>query len=444
MHSRFGQTLPVRWRGPPDAKQNPVREAMVWYVASGLAAVVLVSLLGVWLFSRAGEAEAIRDAKDQTRIAAEGSVEPVLSDALVRGDPRALATLDRVVQERVLSDASIMRVKIWDRSGRVVYSDEPRLIGARYALSRNDLAEFKGRRVDAAVTNLSKPENRFERRFGRLLEVYMPIRTPSGRPLRYEAYYRSSFISARGRRIFRQFAPVMLGALILLALIQLPLAWQLARRVGKSQDERERLLNSAIEASDVERRRIARDLHDGVVQDLAGVSYSLSAAAEGAPAPFDAELREAAAETRQGIRQLRTLLVEIYPPELHRAGLAAALADLLTACEARGMETALDVDHEVELTREAEALFFRAAQEALRNVIKHAGATRIGVSVGRKNGRVQLLVEDNGRGFDPKRLDGTGHFGLRMLADLVRSSDGELEIDSTPGAGSRVSVEVAA
>ena len=444
MHSRLGQTLPVRWRGPPDAKQNPVREAMVWYVASGLAAVVLVSLLGVWLFSRAGEAEAIRDAKDQTRIAAEGSVEPVLSDALVRGDPRALATLDRVVQERVLSDASIMRVKIWDRSGRVVYSDEPRLIGARYALSRNVLAEFKGRRVDAAVTNLSKPENRFERRFGRLLEVYMPIRTPSGRPLRYEAYYRSSFISARGRRIFRQFAPVMLGALILLALIQLPLAWQLARRVGKSQDERERLLNSAIEASDVERRRIARDLHDGVVQDLAGVSYSLSAAAEGAPAPFDAELREAAAETRQGIRQLRTLLVEIYPPELHRAGLAAALADLLTACEARGMETALDVDHEVELTREAEALFFRAAQEALRNVIKHAGATRVGVSVGRKNGRVQLLVEDNGGGFDPKRLDGTGHFGLRMLADLVRSSDGELEIDSTPGAGSRVSVEVAA
>jgi two-component system, NarL family, sensor kinase len=417
---------------------------MVWYVASGLAAVVLVSLLGVWLFSRAGEAEAIRDAKDQTRIAAEGSVEPFLSDALVRGDPRALATLDRVVQERVLSDPSIMRVKIWDRSGRVVYSDEPRLIGARYALGRNDLAEFKGRRVDAAVTNLSKPENRFERRFGRLLEVYMPIRTPSGRPLRYEAYYRSSFISARGRRIFRQFAPVMLGALILLALIQLPLAWQLARRVGKSQDERERLLKSAIEASDVERRRIARDLHDGVVQDLAGVSYSLSAAAEGAPAPFDAELREAAAETRQGVRQLRSLLVEIYPPELHRAGLSAALADLLTACEARGMETALDVDHEVELTREAEALFFRAAQEALRNVIKHAGATRVGVRVGRKNGRVQLIVEDNGSAFDPKRLDGTGHFGLKMLADLARDSGGELEIDSTPGAGSRVSVEVAA
>jgi two-component system NarL family sensor kinase len=417
---------------------------VVWYVASGLVAVVLISLLGVWLFRRAGEAEAIRDAKDQTRIAAEGSIEPVLSDALVRGDPSALAALDRVVQERVLSDASIVRVKIWDRSGRVVYSDEPRLIGARYVLSQSDLAEFKGRQVDAAVTNLSKPENRFERRFGRLLEVYMPVRTPSGRPLRYEAYYRSAFISARARRIFRQFAPVMLGALVLLALIQFPLAWQLARRVRRTQDERERLLKRAIEASDVERRRIARDLHDGVVQDLAAVSYSLSAAAEGAPAPFDADLREAAAETRQGIRQLRTLLVEIYPPELHRAGLSAALADLLTASEARGIETTLEVDPEVELGREAEALLFRVAQEALRNVIKHAGATRVGVRVGRKNGRVQLFVEDDGRGFDPQHLDGNAHFGLRMLADLVRDSGGELKIDSTQGTGSRVSVEVAA
>jgi two-component system NarL family sensor kinase len=417
---------------------------VVRYIASGLVAVLAISVLGVWLFSRAGEDEAIRDAKDQTRIAAEGSVEPVLTDALLRGDPKALAAVDRVVQERVLSDASIARVKIWDRTGRVVYSDEPRLIGAQFDLSPADLAEFEGRRVDAEVTNLSKPENRFERGHGKLLEVYLPIETPSGRPLRYETYYRSSFVSARARRIFRHFAPVMLGALILLALAQLPLAWQLAGRVRKSQEERERLLNHAIEASNVERRRIARDLHDGVVQDLAAVTYSLSAAAEGAPAPFDAELREAAAETRHGIGQLRTLLVEIYPPELHRAGLASALGDLLAGCEARGIETHLDVDREVELSRDSEALFFRVAQEALRNVVKHAGATSVEVKVGRTKGRVQLLVEDDGCGFDPERAQDEGHFGLRILEDLVRDSGGELEIDSTPGAGSRVSVEVAA
>jgi two-component system NarL family sensor kinase len=428
----------------PKAGQDPVREAVLRYIASGLVAVVAISVLGVWLFSRAGEAEAIRDAKDQTRIAAEGSVEPVLTDGLVRGDPKAIEAVDRVVQERILSDASIARVKIWDQSGRVVYSDEPRLIGVRFHLSPADLAQFKSGRVDAEVTNLSKPENRFERGSGKLLEVYLPIATPGGQPLRYETYYKSSFISARGRRIFRHFAQVMLGALILLALIQLPLAWQLARRVRKSQQERERLLNHALDASNVERRRIARDLHDGVVQDLAAVSYSLSAAAEGAPAPFDAELREAAAETRHGIGQLRTLLVEIYPPELHRAGLAAALGDLLAGCEARGIKTRLDVDPDVELGRDSEALFFRVAQEALRNVVKHAGATNVEVKVGRANGRVQLLVEDDGAGFDLAQAQGNGHFGLRILEDLVRESGAELEIDSTPGTGSRISVEVAA
>jgi signal transduction histidine kinase len=424
-----------------------VREALARYAAIGLLAVVLISLLGVWLVRRAGEAEAIRDAKDQTRIAALGSVEPALSDGLLRGDPTAIAAVDRVVQERVLGDpfsrAAIARVKIWDRSGRVVYSDEPRLIGARYAMSPGDLAEFQNNEPDAAVSDLSKPENRFERRFGRLLEVYLPVETPSGRRLRYETYYRSSFISARGRRIFRQFAPVMLGALILLALIQLPLAWWLARRVRRGQEERERLLNRALEASDLERRRIARDLHDGVVQDLAAVSYSLSAAAEGAPAPFDSELREAAAETRHGIGQLRTLLVEIYPPELHRAGLAAALADLLGASEARGVETSLEVEDELRLDPDTEALFFRVAQEALRNVTKHADAKHVRVEVGAENGRARLVVEDDGRGFRPGQSGDGEHFGLRMLGDLARDAGGELEIASTPGRGSRVSVEVA-
>lgn len=125
----------VSWPRRPTAGRNPVRDAVTWYLVSALVAVVVISLVGVWLFRRAGEAEAIRDAKDQARIAAEGSIALLLSDAVLRGEASALAELGRVVQERVLSDPSIVRVKVWDRSGRVVYSDEPRLIGARYGLS---------------------------------------------------------------------------------------------------------------------------------------------------------------------------------------------------------------------------------------------------------------------------------------------------------------------
>ncbi len=424
---------------------SPVREAMTRYVAIGLATIALISVVGVWLFHRAGQAEAIRDAKDQTRLAAQGSVEPVLSDGLLRGQPSAIDAVDRVIQERVLSrpDDAIARVKIWEPSGRIVYSDKPALIGKRYPLGAEEREAFENGRVTAEVSDLSKPENRYERGMGKLLEVYLPIRTPSGRPLLYETYYRSSFISARAGRIFRQFAPVMIGALILLALIQLPLAWWLAQRIQRGQDERERLLKRAIDASDVERRRIARDLHDGVVQDLAAVSYSLAAAAEGAPAPYDRDLRTAAVETRHGIGQLRTLLVEIYPPELQRAGLSAALTDLLGAAEGRGLDTSLDVDPGLRLEPETEALFFRIAQEAVRNTVKHAGAESVRVQVAATEAGARLSVEDDGGGFDPSAVGDDGHFGLRGIEDIAHDAGAELEIDATPGAGTRVVVAVA-
>jgi two-component system, NarL family, sensor kinase len=413
-----------------------VLQAVARYIASALVAVVLISVLAVWLARRAGKAEAIRDAKDQTQIVAQGTIEPALSDGLLKGKATSLAQIDDVVRNRVRSDESIVRVKIWDRSGRIVYSDEPQLIGARYP-SNTEAEEFGLKKPEAEVSDLSKPENRYERRLGRLLEVYYTVHTPNGTPLRYETYYRSSFVSARASRIFREFLPVMLGALILLALTQLPLAWRLARRVQRGRVERERLLTRAIEAQDVERRRIARDLHDGVVQDLAAVSYSLAATAEGAPDPFASELRKAAAETRHGIGQLRSLLVEIYPPELHRAGLEAALADLLGSAQARGLETELEVEP-ARLARDTEALFFRVAQEALRNVNKHAHARHVAVRVH----RASLVVEDDGWGFDPTTPQSDGHFGLRILEDLVREGGGTLEIDSEPGRGARVTVEV--
>jgi two-component system, NarL family, sensor kinase len=423
------------WRRQ-SAGGDPVLQAVARYIASALVAVVLISVLAVWLARRAGKAEAIRDAKDQTQIVAQGTIEPALSDGLLKGKATSLAQIDDVVRNRVRSDESIVRVKIWDRSGRIVYSDEPQLIGARYP-SNTEAEEFGLKKPEAEVSDLSKPENRYERRLGRLLEVYYTVHTPNGTPLRYETYYRSSFVSARASRIFREFLPVMLGALILLALTQLPLAWRLARRVQRGRVERERLLTRAIEAQDVERRRIARDLHDGVVQDLAAVSYSLAATAEGAPDPFASELRKAAAETRHGIGQLRSLLVEIYPPELHRAGLEAALADLLGSAQARGLETELEVEP-ARLARDTEALFFRVAQEALRNVNKHAHARHVAVRVH----RASLVVEDDGWGFDPTTPQSDGHFGLRILEDLVREGGGTLEIDSEPGRGARVTVEV--
>lgn len=420
------------------SEPNPVWQSLVRYIASALVAVVVISLLGVLLVREFGEDEAIRDAKDQTRASAKWAVEPVLTVGVLRGDPAALRRLDSVVRERVLQDSSVVRVKIWDRSGRIVYSDEARLIGARYP---GEIEELQGDRIHAHVSDLDKPENRFERGFGKLLEVYVAITIPSGRQLRYEEYYRSSFVDARARRMFREFGFISLGALILLALIQLPLAWQLAHRVRRGQRERLELLQRAVEASERERRRIAADLHDGVVQNLAGVTYSLSAAASSAPAELAPTLREAAVATRQALRELRSLLVEIYPPDLQREGLEAALEDLLAPCAARGLETRLAVD-DGDLPPDVEGLFFRAAQEALRNVVKHADAQSVEVEVARRNGRATLRVEDDGSGFEVDGRPKGDHFGLRVLRDLVREVGGDLDVDSKPGQGTVVCVEV--
>jgi signal transduction histidine kinase len=154
-------------------------------------------------------------------------------------------------------------------------------------------------------------------------------------------------------------------------------------------------------------------------------------------------LEEAASGTRQGIRELRSLLVEIYPPELHRQGLEHALRDLLAPCTKRGLETNLEIDGADELAPEVEALFFRATQEALRNVMKHAGAKHVDVAVARMNGRASLTIRDDGRGFDPSTRPDR-HFGLRILRDLAREAGGDLTLESTPMQGTTLRVEVEA
>jgi signal transduction histidine kinase len=243
--------------------------------------------------------------------------------------------------------------------------------------------------------------------------------------------------------VWRAFVPAMFGALALLWLIQLPLAWRAGRRLREGQAERETLLRRAVEASELERRRIARDLHDGAVQDLAGVSYSLFAAADTSEGSGQLEaavaMREAAAGTRRTIKELRTLLVDIYPPDLHRTGLEAALRDLIAPLGPRGIDARLEVDPDLQLPPAVETLLYRSAQEALRNVVAHSGGRHVVVRVEVANGFGRLTVEDDGSGFEGE--PGEGHLGLRLLGDLARDAGGRLELTSQPGEGTRLSVE---
>jgi two-component system, NarL family, sensor kinase len=426
-------------------KRSEPARAVVQFAVTGTCALLLLGFLAVTLLRNTGKSEAIRDARQTTRLAGEGVVAPAVTPALERGDPRAIAAMDRLLRRSVLREP-IVRVKIWNPAGKIIYSDRHELIGSGYKLGEDELKALRTGTDDAEVSDLSRPENRFERPEKKLLEVYLGVRSPQGHPLLFEAYQRYSSISASGTRLWKRFLPALIGALVLLELAQIPLAWSLARRLQRGQREREALLRRAIDASEQERRRIARDLHDGVVQRLAGLGFGLAAAAEELPhgSPARKTVEEGADQARRSVRELRTLLVEIYPPTLQRAGLQSALADLLSGIGDEGCDVRLRVEPpELRLPPDTEALLFRAAQESVRNVRAHADAHQLDVSVVQTNGRVALEVVDDGRGFDSS-ANADGHFGLRILADLARDADARFDVDSTPGEGTKVRLEAPA
>jgi two-component system, NarL family, sensor kinase len=412
----------------------------------GLAALVVVGLATQVASQRVGEREAVSDARTTTLVKAQGLVEPVITDGLASGDPAAIASVADVVTKSVL-DADLVRVKIWTREGKIVYSDETRLVGTSYQLGADELAAIDHGVIEAEVSDLSRPENRFEDQ-GKLLEVYLPVRTPSGERLLFEAYFRYDAVSSAGRHIWRSFAPISLGALVALELVQIPLAWMLARRLRERQRERELLLQQAIEISDVERRRIASDLHDGVVQDLAGVAFSLAGAArrDDLSTATSTLLDGSAGQVRDSIKSLRTLLLDIYPPKLADAGLESALTDLLVGVNNRGTAANLETDGPVDsLSESVAALFYRATQEAVRNVLNHANAQSMTVCVVVDPDVATLTITDDGVGFDAEVAAARareGHFGLRALTDRVTDMGGAAHVRSAPGEGTQLEVKV--
>ena len=430
--------------------EGSVAGPVTQFALSGLVVVLLLGIVGVLAIRQVAETEATRNARRLTRVAGEGIVEPELTAAVVAGEPGALERLDRVVRERLLHPP-VVRVKIWARDGRIVYSDEPRLIGDRYPLGEDDEAAFDASEVVAEVSDLDEPENRFEPTDEPLLEVYFPLQAADGTPLLFETYQNFEQVVSSAERIFFVVAPVLLAALVLLELVQVPLALSLGRRLRQGAREREDLTRKALDASEAERRRIARDLHDGVVQDLAGLGFSLSAAADRAaslvPEDVAGALREGANEARRTIRQLRSLIVEIHPPNLHTEGLAAALGDLVAQLDHRDIEAKVSTQGHLNLERDAEACLYRAAREGVRNAVAHADPSRIDICVAPEGDNVVLTVTDDGKGFSPdealsKRKE--GHLGLALLHELAKDCKGSVDLDSSPGRGTRLTVKVPA
>jgi signal transduction histidine kinase len=212
------------------------------------------------------------------------------------------------------------------------------------------------------------------------------------------------------------------------------LAASAATAVATAQSVARDRLRDSITAAEEARGRWARELHDETLQGLVGLRMLLSSARRSHdPAAMEAVLAEAADETRREIVNLRSLIAELRPAALDELGLGPAIETLAERSAASaGVEVLTRVTLADErLAPEIEGAVYRVVQEALTNVAKHARASHVRVEVGRENGGVDVIVEDDGHGFDPAAA--TSGFGLVGMRERVELTGGQLEIHSRAG-----------
>ena len=212
-----------------------------------------------------------------------------------------------------------------------------------------------------------------------------------------------------------------------------------ATAVATGRQVEEQRLRQSIEASEQERRRWARELHDETLQALAGLRVGLSSAMRGSEAELRTAVESAVENVTEEIANLRSLIVELRPAALDEYGTGAAIESLAERTSARQgipVEAHVDLafergDEPARHTTELESTTYRLVQEALTNAVRHAGASHIRIDVSERDGHVEVAVADDGRGFDPETTDGGG-FGLTGMRERVELADGELDIDSGP------------
>jgi signal transduction histidine kinase len=197
-----------------------------------------------------------------------------------------------------------------------------------------------------------------------------------------------------------------------------------------------------------ERNRIAREIHDTIAQGLAGIIIQLQAAEawmEREPKRSQQALGHASALARSSLQEARRSVWDLRPELLERGGLASALKEELAQAQARtGVKTSVKLRGLRQLTLPAatEVSIFRIVQEAVANSLHHARAASLAVEVARDDGHLRVEIADDGCGFDPTRPGRLQAFGLTSMRERATSCGGSFSLNSTPGKGTRVVLEI--
>jgi signal transduction histidine kinase len=213
---------------------------------------------------------------------------------------------------------------------------------------------------------------------------------------------------------------------------------------------REALRRKLLNAQEEERRRIARELHDQMGQNLTALNVGLNSLLDRqARSGLSTRVQRLQELATQTARDLHRVAVELRPAALDDLGLVKAIRGLTESWSTRhGIDVDLEVGQyqSVGISPEIETILYRIIQEALNNVAKHSGATRVALVLRRNTDHVQAIIEDDGRGFDnpvaSQSANGSGHLGLLGIQERLGIVGGSLTVESTPGFGATLIAHV--
>ncbi len=285
------------------------------------------------------------------------------------------------------------------------------------------LERGQSERVDSLLEDPEVDQD-VARRLGATTGLYVPLRARErtiGVLIAHDKIGRDQRFSSGDLRLAEQFA------------VRASLAVDLSRRVARDS------LRRVVAGQEVERRRLARELHDETGQALTSILLGLRALEEDGGTSVD-DLRELVVSTLQDVRRLA---VQLRPKALDDFGLVAALERLVqTFSESSGITTHLEAQLGKErLPADVETTIYRIVQEALTNVVKHAEAKNVSILLVRRGSVVTAVVEDDGLGFDTGDVR-DDNLGLEGMRERVELHDGRMTVETAPGSGTTLRIEV--
>ena len=323
----------------------------------------------------------------------------------------------RFVDDRLLGGRTV-RVKIIDRAGMIIYSDLHELVGQQYPLSESAASVLGG---SASAIELESEASESELGLGALIEFVIPVETDTGEVVGlFEIYQPADILASEVADIRRTVWIAIASGLGLAAIFTALLTVASGRQTLRQFRRSERLLEGLLRAEEEERKRVVGALHNEVGQPLYRILFGLQATRRhlGAEHPDSAELEELERLARIIDKTLRSEFNVLYRPASEDETLGALMEGLVSRMSD---EMAARITTEIDLSLEPEAAqreaIYRAAEEALANIRRHAHAGSVWIGLGIEDDRLVLTVEDDGVGGTPK--EGIGLLSTRERLEAI-------------------------